>query len=361
MDDKRRNLRAQSLLVPAYGFDSAGEARVYLMSIYGQQPPYKTHQLSYSCPAVVHGEKNHRHYVTVPGYWFETSTDILRATQVRRAEEEVYTIQIDLRKHDYLGLVDPICLLASGHLRFNCQMDTSGLPGWVMRLMNGQRSCYACWQQTDGSPFSKLATITPHGRPIILHAARSGRGGVYARTAILDQGGHLAGYLVIRVRMEFQILKYDQAYLLDLKTGRTVTREGLDESPSANGLALEGQWKYLMSQAQQGFMKGNGEYLPREVNVERQMIIDQIAKFRKDAEMAQGSRFRDLVDTLSWQDALRMVSEPWQLEVVRRVHPQSAAPCRTLLDMLLEHDCQDERREELHKMALALVDLQDCF
>ncbi|MDD5726411.1 MAG: hypothetical protein PHC53_03315 [Patescibacteria group bacterium] len=354
MDDKRRNLRAQSLLVPAYGFDSAGEARVYLQTASG-------HQLNYSCPAVVYGEKNRRHYVTIPGYWFETSTDILRATQVRGAEEEVNKFQIDLRKQDGLGLVDPICLLASGHLRFNCQMDTSGLPGWVMRLTNGQRSCYACWQQADGSPFSKLATITPKGGPIILHAARSGRGGVYARTAILDQRGHLAGYLVIRVRLEFQLLKDNLGDLLELKIGRTVTREGLDESPSANGLALEGQWKYLMSQAQQGFMKGNGEYLPREVDVERRLIIDQITKFRKDAEMAQGSRFRDLVDTLPWQDVLRMVSEPWQLEVVRRVHLQSAAPCRTLLDMLLEHDCQDERREELRKMALALVDLQDCF
>lgn len=358
MDDKRNNLGAQSLLVPARGCETTGEAKEY--SLFASR-----HQLTNSRPAMVQGERNRRFYVTMPGYWYDISTNILQVKQVQEDQEDVNTFCISLRRQCDPMPGYPVCLMASGRLKYDCQMDIDGLPDWVRRLMNGQRDCYASWQRDDGLPFCAVTTLNEPSGPVVVHANRSGRGAVYARTAVLGRSGQPVGYSVVRVRLEFEVLDNgpNKDEKLKVKIGRTVTREGVDESPHVNGMDADDQWKQLMAQAQQGFFMSGCQCLPDEVESDRLSIVDQVAKLKMDNEMVQRPRFSDLAAALSWQDALKMINELWQMEVVRRVHLQSAVqpPCRTLLDMIQQHDCQEKRREELRKMALVLVDLQDCF
>lgn len=362
MDSRRNNLGAQSLLVPAYGCETPDEAKEYLNHA-------SSHQLDYSRPVVIRGERNLKFYVTIAGYWHDISTNALQVNQIQEEQEDINTLWVKFRKQCDFRPGYPVCLMAEGRLKYNCQIDSTGLPNRIRQLMNGQRDCYATWQREDGLLFCTVTTLNEQSGLIVIHAARSGRGAVYARTAILDRNGHLAGYLVVRVRLEFKVLCNDpnKDDVIKVKIGRTVTREGVDEDPRDSDID-DDQWKQLMARAQQGFFSSGCQCLPDEVESERRMVIEQVARFNEDAGMAQGQRFHDLVETISWQDALRMVSESWQLEVVRRFHLQSSVqqssvqpPCRTLLDMILQHDCQEERREELIKLARALVDLQDCF
>lgn len=335
---KRTNLGAQSLLVPAHGFDSMGEAKEYWRLA-------SCHQLDYSHPAIILGERNRKVYVTMPGYWFDTNTHVLQAKQ-DGTEEHVSTLLIELRSQCDPRPGYPICLLASGRLKYNCQMGADSLPSWVRWLTNGQRDCYACWQQADGRPFCVVARLNSQPGSVAIHAARAGRGAAYARTAVLDRSGQLVGYSVVRARLEFSVLSKDpnKDDMLKVKIGRTVTREEAGDSPHINGLALDEQWKQLMAQAQQGFLSSGCQCLPDEVESDRLSIVDQVAKFKADAELAPGQRFRDLVGTLSWQDALKLVGELWQMEVVRRVHLQPAVQPqgRALWDMIQRLDCQEK-------------------
>jgi len=265
-----------------------------------------------------------------------------------------------------------VALMVEGRRQFSTwQRRTNRRPQWWYRLSDGFHDCATAWSRHDGAEQSGNITIdaTTH-----LFAARSGRGAIYTRRAQFDSEGQLDGFKTGLVLVEFSILDRDPSKDDMLKIQLVASRTALSYKPDAwaepNVEDLDPVWQALTERARNIFERFC-KPVSDEVEQWRLSFLDQREKFRAQRRASiAAATFLDGIKALSWQEALQVVQEPWQLKVVIDHH------CHTEFDssvhrsdtnasrvgtMLSRFECDAERRIELLRMVSDFVAPMDSL
>jgi hypothetical protein len=258
-----------------------------------------------------------------------------------------------------------VALLVEGRRQFfRCHRHTTKHPKWWYRLADGDRDCFSVWSRCDGGEIRGAMVVDASTR---MYAARSARGVIYAREMRFDNSGKPSGFRTTLVRVEFSILDRDPARddMLRVQVSDQVCfsdNPGKPEEPSLHG--LDDVWTGLIDRARGGFERWC-QPVPNPVESWRQLFIAQRDKAEADRRTYDGTSFGDRVKGMDWQEALRLVQEPWQLQVVIGAHCNSRfdespgyydANYNRVGKMLATHDCSPERRQELLKMVADYVE-----
>lgn len=354
-----------SFLVPCYGFESAeagvacaqdGEFRYAHRIPRGDSAfaPFVTRRAWYLPRAAASGT-------------YDWSAAELLARERSRAERPIWEKLRD-RGVEKPPTAYNVALLIEGPRQFYRYVhQTTKHPKWWYRIAEGRRDCYAAWGRRDVPEFGGGA----RANECEVYAARSGRGALYARTLFFDNAGQLRNYETRLTCVEFTILDRDSAKDAMLRVQLVSQQHCWSMDASAPGEpyldGLDPVWCALIERARQGFEQ-HCKPIPDGVEAWRKMFLEQRAKADADLRAPLNQCFAERIRDIDWQDALRMVEEPWQLAEVIRRHAGSKfdetpncydANYNRVHRMLTQHDCTDERRAMLQKMVSDFVEPSD--
>ena len=203
----------------------------------------------------------------------------------------------------------------------------------------------------DGDEPGPATIVEDHLR---FYTARSGCAVVYARETVFDDNALPRGEEVNVMLLTFSIKSKDPAKDDVMKVDcQKLADFSLEQWPN-----LDPGWLKLIEIAQSGFDRFC-KPIPEAEETRRLAFLEQIRKGKDE-----GSAFRTRVSALDWQDALRLVQEPWQLEVVVSVHcgtrfdeiPQRFSTNSDRVSKMLKlHECEETRRKDLDGMVYYLA------
>jgi hypothetical protein len=248
-------------------------------------------------------------------------------------------------------------LMVEGKRRFSRWMRKSNKhPGWWYRLVDGSFDCYAAWGRYDGTSFTPV--VDKEGTRIF--AARSGRGALFFRRARFDNDGQPDGFHCGLMLVEFGIADKDPARQERIKVHVVTARSAVtfnEENPWKE--YPDEHWQKLADRAHQGFVDTCKPIDP-ELDQWRRYFIEQSGKWQMHMRSFNSrATFTDGIRALTWQQALDLVQEAWQLKVVLGVHcnqrfdesvHRSDTNCSRTWRMLGQYQCSDERRGDLRRM-----------
>jgi hypothetical protein len=126
---------------------------------------------------------------------------------------------------------------------------------------------------------------------------------------------------------------------------------------------IELGWNRLIEAARAGF-KEQCHALPQEVESWRAAFVDQRAQLRAEFDNFSDSSFRQRIDKIDWREALTLVEEAWQLQVVINRHcgnqfnssmGRDDPTSSRVWEMLRRYECSPERLNELQQMVTDFV------
>lgn len=367
----------KSLLVPAYGFGNRDAAEAYIDRAYPQDSLLPPQMIADHCRGIG--------YVMIPGWWSQIDTQLLvNRPDFRRAQPGPTQIWEKLRGSDKPRPADnsrpafTTVLLIGGRRQFyRHHMKESRYDApWWKRLDTGSRDCYAVFAHRDGSPLKPfrvidngLTKIVLSGRTKTVSAARSGRVAIYSATTVYNKDGSIAGNEARLLLAEFSVLDRDstkddmlrvtvvvQQHQLPNKEAR-IPEFDLTQDQRQNG--LDDAWIRLANEARDGFIR---ECSPAsQVNEEFRLFhVQQRQLAAQDERKPFDQRFAERIRELDWQEALRLVEEPWQFAVVADEKGRQGRfssdggmytiPSECVPEMMRQHDCTPERRAALQGM-----------
>jgi hypothetical protein len=144
-----------------------------------------------------------------------------------------------------------IMLLVRGRRRFRLPYFdyTPGTSKLWHQLSTGERDCFAIWEKMSGLLFE--GGMPGEANSTFIHAGRSGRGVLYAKTTTYDLDGHPNGFRTEVVCVQFSILEKDSTKddLLKLQiSARLSWGDG-----TVNYEDWDIGWRQLVTQAQANF------------------------------------------------------------------------------------------------------------
>lgn len=253
------------------------------------------------------------------------------------------------------------CLLVDGPRMFHRYIhETKKQRPYYYQFASNDFMCFASWGR-EGHPLGS-PLFEEDGRRVFV--GRSGRGAIYASVPRFSSDLSIVGYDTHLVLVEFSILDRDPSKDDVLRyTSRVLKSYGFEGAGPCKSLELDSNrydafWQELAQRAFTGFVK-NCQPMPSQLASEVERFRDQTQKAEAERKAPYGASFRDRIKDLNWQDALRMVEEPWQLEVV--IHEidgptfyespmYSGTLGNRVRNMLKAHECSEERRGQLRDM-----------
>lgn len=354
----------KSFLVPCYGFDRVQDADQYAGSpeslteigVFGLDdafaPVYRGR-----CSYVARMSASY-------GRWL---TSELVGGDARFGQKPIWST---LRRKDQpkpAGAYNAALLVEGKRQFYRSHRQTTKHPKWWYRIADGHRDCFTVWGRQDGGDLGGSADVDT-GKRIV--AARSGRGVIYACDTRFDNRGAPCGFRTELVRVEFSILdrQADKDDVMRVQVSPQLSWSDDPQKPQEPSVGgLDDVWVQLIERAHAGFERWC-KPVPEEVNAWREFFIGQRARADADSRTYDGSSFRDRVKPMDWQDALRLVQEPWQLQSVIGAHANSRfdespgyydANYNRVGRMLATHDCSEERRAELRQMIADFIEPAD--
>ena len=238
------------------------------------------------------------------------------------------------------------------------------------RLFSADRDCFSAWLRGDNQPLSGCI-IDRDDAFFKVHATRSARGVIFSREAQFDKSGNIYGYDWIAVFILAGILDKDPRKddMLRIQAFQRRVRGNGGYEASIDDLMgnLDAEWAPALQAAADGF-HATCQPVRKTVDRWRRMYLDQIKAIEDDNRKPWEEQFNNVIRSLDWQDALRLVEHPWQLEVVicKKCNqkfdnsPGINSPNYVRVqNMLKSHQCTEARREALWRMVRDFVAIRD--
>ncbi len=315
-----------SFLFPAYGFPQAEMAKQYC------DAAYAGHRLI--APQIFTGQfRNAPTYVMIPGLWMSSlGTSLLTESVPSRHNQNGMTQRWEILRSverakpssdSYL-----VGIMVEGRREYyRHSSDKRNILEWVKRLNSGPRDCFAAWSHRKGTRFRMVSCFTDEqNRMKNLFVSRSGCGAIYAETAVFDNQGTPIGNEIRLLLIAFSIFdknpKRDDCLRLTLvrqshwRADQRIEEMTFQKFADMEALSdLHPCWKDLAEVARRGFKK-DCQPVNQTVEKYREFMIRQIALKELDECKPCGERFRERIEMMDWQKAIRACQEPWQFEVV---------------------------------------------
>ena len=259
------------------------------------------------------------------------------------------------------------CLLVEGPRMFHRYLhQTNKQPPYFYQFASNDFMCYAAWGRDAAHPLGS-PLFEEEGRSV--YVGRSARGAIYASVPRFKSDLSIDGYDTHLVLVEFSILDRDGSKDDVLRYSTRVMRShGYDPKEPCKLYGLDANrfdplWCELERRAFEGFMQVCTR-MPKELESDLASFLDQMRKSEADRKAPYGTSYRERTEKMDWQDALRSVEEPWQLEIV--IHAidgtrfyddpnYSGALYNRVRNMLKMHECSEERRAQLSGMISTFV------
>ena len=234
------------------------------------------------------------------------------------------------------------------------------------RAVEGAYDAYTAWLNAGAVPFSRAVWTlrsTQRNARILrrIYSARAGMGASFARRPLISEFGVITGYEETLLIVRFKIRRTDEREVLEVSVSRRTARVGLQERriPSPNVFDQADRRNLWLARtiqpAIQGFIETAVLHRP-DFEQRRNLFQGQLRQMK-----LFGAAFRERIDRLDdWQDALRLVQEPWQLALVVEAYCGEAFCAHAgIMDpepqrvsrMLHQFTCGPRQREDLLTMA----------
>lgn len=337
-----------SLLVPVYGFGSMEKAVQYREQTQDQRCSQMEKNIYYN-------QQHSKYYVPIPECGGLPAIGLMEVSRVLTGERR-FTLR---RRQDpkppeaYTAI-----MLMFGLRRFDYVCRDSDAPSWVRRISSGERDCFAAWVRNDGQFLHRTTLCSIQGEEFRVHIARSARGLVYARRLVLGERGHVEGQASRTVGLSLTIFDKhpDKDDVLSLQTFALDDHDWPAADPSIKlTVHQDAVWRGLAHRVLAGFKQECSAW-PEDAEVQRRLVICQQARAREDARLPAQAGFYELIHQVGWQDALSLVEEPWQMEMVCRVYGErrkhydingARLPAEVIKALIDKAGFAEERRSEL--------------
>lgn len=358
-------------MVPVYSFNNRDAGDVYFDSTYGGINLYD--------PQAIADLNRGIGYVMIPGWWDSNlSTSLLTERPYRHRGQtgpdqkwEKLRSADTPRPRDGARPAFTNVLLVGGRRQYfrHLSRDSMHNTGWWKRLVEGPRDCFAVWTHRDGQRLEPIRRFdngeeSPNRKTKSIYAARSGRGAIYAATTVYAKDGSIEGNEMRLLLVEFQVLdrddrKDDQLRVTIVSQSYQLAQPGSHIPEIELSRDLDPLWTEIADAARRGFIR---ECAPSNHELEeyRVFIVGQLARLKADEKLPYDRKFSTRIRDLNWEDALRLVKEPWQFAVVAGEHAHqgrfsSDGGMYTILsecvpEMIQQHGCSPERKDELMGM-----------
>lgn len=332
-----------SFIVPCYGFKDAEQAQACAAKI-------KPSLLWDAIQPITIGRTS---YVPFDSQGYLDTSELTSKIEYRKdANKPIYEV-FRSKKTPFPAGSYNVALVVEGPHEF--WMSNRG------REVGNLSDCFAAWGTRNN------AYGIPGGVQLdkcIVRAARSGRGVVFARQAVLGKDKAVRGFKTELVFVEFSILddEKDKDDLLRItmfnRLAYSYDTTVRPQLPSLDG--LDDVWIALVVRAEKGFARycsPISEDMQRDID-RANHYADQLKKFEADKQ------FRANVQVLGrdgWQEALKLVTEPWQMLIVVDLCSwqfsslSNQTYCARVGEMLRQHECTDERRSELRELVYSFA------
>ncbi len=336
------------LLVPVYGFGSMEQAVSYRNTTQDQRWTETEKTIFYN-------QGHAKYYVPIPDGGGLPTIGLMEVARVLAGERRF----ILRRRQDakppgaYMAI-----MLMFGAKRFDYVCRDQEAPSWVRRVSSGARDCFVAWLRSDGLPHHRITLRSTENEELDVHIVRGARGMVYTRRPVLGERGHIEGFASRVVGLSLSVFDKhpDKDDVLSWQMFSLDDQDWPVAQPAIRlGHKYDQVWHGLAAQALGGF-KQECTAWPVDAETKRRLVMTQQAWSRADARLPSQSGFYELVNQVSWQDALRLVEEPWQMEVVCRVYGEwrnhhgnngARLPTEVISALIDKTDFSEERRAEL--------------
>ncbi len=233
-----------------------------------------------------------------------------------------------------------VLVLTGGHQRYYRSVNhTNGHAPWWYRLANGERDCYVVWGRS-GREGIKIFNPTSTAR------TSSGRGAIYTRWPVFDNGGQLTHYGWEVRQVEFNVLDRQPALgdklRLTVSRMRGVTDPGQGESHELYQMGLDDLWRQLVTKAKAGFDAHCSAQLDTDTEQWRVWFLNQRAQARADRDSYNGFHARmKLSGGPGWLAALDSAEEAWQLELALSAYSSLFPQVAPNVDLLSDPNMDD--------------------
>ncbi len=264
------------------------------------------------------------------------------------------------------------CLLVEGPRQFHRYVHrTNKRKPSYYRFASGHFDCFAVWGREGRSLGNPL--FTEDGRSVFV--GRSAWGAIYASVPVFSPDLSIASYDTHLALVEFRVRDSNPALDSVLScTVHALRSYGHDPKEACKPYGLDPQryhpfWLELEQRAFEGFAQ-SCRRMPEKLEAELALYLDQKGKADADTRRPFGTSYRERIKKMDWQEALRSVEEPWQLEIVVLEHADSkfdeSPHCYDTTGarvgtMLQQHACTAERRAQLSDMISDFVAPRDTL
>ncbi|MBU2566049.1 hypothetical protein KKG46_00640 [Patescibacteria group bacterium] len=241
--------------------------------------------------------------------------------------------------------------------------------GLWQRLSEGKKDCFAAWVRSDNQPLG--GCLSEDDDSLRICTTRSARGVIFSREAKFDNDGNLTSHDWIAIFILAGILDKNPMKddMLRIQTIRRHIYGTPDYEPSREDLLhdLDPEWIPALDSAIAGF-RASCKPISLRLDRWRRMYQNQIKALQEDGRKPYGQSFKETIRTIDWQEALNLVEQPWQLEVVIEQKCNSDfSDAKGFYDpnyilvrnMLKRYQCSDERRNVLQQMVDEFVQIRD--
>lgn len=338
----------RSLLIPVYGFGSMDKAVQYRDQTQEQRssPMEKN---------VYCNRQYGKYYVPIPECGGLPAIGLMEVPRVLSGERRfILRRRQDFKPPEaYMAI-----MLMLGHRRFDYICRDSDVPPWVRRVSSGKRDCFVAWARNDGQLLQRTTLRSTEGQKFMAHVVRGARGLIYARRLVLGERGHIEGVASRTVGMSLVVFDKhpDRDDVLSLQTFALDDYDWPVADPAIKlTIHQDAVWLGLAQRVLIGFKQECCSW-PADAEARRRLIICQQARAREDERLPAQASFHELIRHVGWQDALNLVEEPWQMELICRVYGEHRKYCdingarlptqiiRTLID---KAGLTEEHRSEL--------------
>lgn len=269
--------------------------------------------------------------------------------------------------------VSNTCLLVEGPREFYRYIhQTAKLPPYYFRFASSDFPCYAVWGREASAPPFGNSLFEEDGCRVFV--GRSGRGVIYGRAPKFERDLSIIGYDMYLALVEFSVLDRDRNKDGVIRwTTRVIHSRNHEPTKAPELYSLDPQrfdplWQNLAQRALEGFVETSAS-VAKASEADLARFVDQMKKAEADRRAPHGASFHGRIETMGWENALRSVEEPWQLEAVVRQFSGSSQFCdmpqydgaryNRVDNMLKQHACTDARRDALHGMIESFVAPRD--
>lgn len=327
-ENERRDPRLNEMselrrvLLPVLGFNSRDDAERYMDEAFQ----------SLVQPQAIADFDHGIGYVMMPGWWTNLEAQMLAESHSlnRRSPNQIWEKIWDAgkpkpRDNDRPAFTTVLCIGGRRQWYRHHARDRAHDPWFWKRIDTGHRDCFVAFARRDGSlldPFRVIDNGQLNGgrQSKTVSAARSGRLAIYAATTVYNRDGSIDGNEMRLLLAEFAVLDRDSRKD-DMLRVQIVAQSHRFADPDAHipeidlsGRDLDESWLRLANEARNGFIRECAPAVHENEEYRRFHLRQRQGRETND-KLPYGQRFEDRLEGLSWEQAVELVREPWQMAI----------------------------------------------